>query len=329
MAKEIIHFTDAPEIQHFAMVKVNPNDNVYGVKWGTLVKDYLKTAYLSEEADSEVVSDGITYKVLRRREVTVFYDSDGDTLFDVKNTRLAKEYGLLTKAPKGADDEADISEPLTPMGKTIAGIEKEAFDEAVKTDTQQEDEKAGAVYASGGDKLRKEENKMLESVKPEYMEVMKSQMDLLFSQLIELAEKDTEFEKKVLLPHKSMERCMKYCSEKAMGLREPSDQEKDAARRNHVPIVTPVGEKLVLSWIMEYYKMDDKKEAEKEAERKAKQQKAEKGHKPEAKNKVNTAGAAPVKKAVQEEKAQAKTEKKKMVENKMENQLSLFDMMGV
>ncbi len=325
MAKEIIHFTDAPEIQHFAMVKVNPNDNVYGVKWGTLVKDYLKTAYLSEEADSEVVSDGITYKVLRRREVTVFYDSDGDTLFDVKNTRLAKEYGLLTKAPKGADDEADISEPLTPMGKTIAGIEKEAFDEAVKTDTQQEDEKAGAVYASGGDKLRKEENKMLESVKPEYMEVMKSQMDLLFSQLIELAEKDTEFEKKVLLPHKSMERCMKYCSEKAMGLREPSDQEKDAARRNHVPIVTPVGETLLISWIMEYYNMDDKEEAEKEAKRKAKQQKTEKDRKPESK-KGSTTGTAPEKKAEKEDKTQVKTEKKRVVEGKMENQLSLFDM---
>ncbi len=305
MAKEIIHFTDAPEIQHFAMVKVSPNDNVYGVKWGTLVKDYLNTAYLSEEADSEVVSDGITYKVLRRREVTAFYDSDGDTLFDVENARLSKEYGLLAKAPEGTENEA------------------------AKTDTQQKDEKAGTVYASGGDKLRKEEDKMLESVRPEYREVMKAQMDLLFSQLIGLAEKDAEFEKKVLLPHKSMERCMKYCSEKAMGLREPSDQEKDAARRNHVPIVTPVGEKLVLSWIMEYYNIDDKKEAEKEAKRKEKQQKAEKDQKSEAKNKDNTAGAASVKKAVQENKTQVKTVKKKMVENKMENQLSLFDMMGV
>jgi len=305
VAKEIIHFTDAPEIQHFAMVKVSPNDNVYGVKWGTLVKDYLNTAYLSEEADSEVVSDGITYKVLRRREVTAFYDSDGDTLFDVENARLSKEYGLLAKAPEGTENEA------------------------AKTDTQQKDEKAGTVYASGGDKLRKEEDKMLESVRPEYREVMKAQMDLLFSQLIGLAEKDAEFEKKVLLPHKSMERCMKYCSEKAMGLREPSDQEKDAARRNHVPIVTPVGEKLVLSWIMEYYNIDDKKEAEKEAKRKEKQQKAEKDQKSEAKNKDNTAGAASVKKAVQENKTQVKTVKKKMVENKMENQLSLFDMMGV
>lgn len=305
MAKEIIHFTDAPEIQHFAMVKVSPNDNVYGVKWGTLVKDYLNTAYLSEEADSEVVSDGITYKVLRRREVTAFYDSDGDTLFDVENARLSKEYGLLAKAPEGTENEA------------------------AKTDTQQKDEKAGTVYASGGDKLRKEEDKMLESVRPEYREVMKAQMDLLFSQLIGLAEKDAEFEKKVLIPHKSMERCMKYCSEKAMGLREPSDQEKDAARRNHVPIVTPVGEKLVLSWIMEYYNIDDKKEAEKEAKRKEKQQKAEKDQKSEAKNKDNTAGAASVKKAVQENKTQVKTVKKKMVENKMENQLSLFDMMGV
>lgn len=45
MKTEIQHFTEAPEIQHFATVKVNKNDNVYGVVWGNVVREYLKTAY--------------------------------------------------------------------------------------------------------------------------------------------------------------------------------------------------------------------------------------------------------------------------------------------
>lgn len=45
---EIQHFTEAPEIQHFAIEKVSKNDNVYGVKWGNLVREYLMTVYSKE-----------------------------------------------------------------------------------------------------------------------------------------------------------------------------------------------------------------------------------------------------------------------------------------
>lgn len=94
---ETMHFTEMPEIQHFAMEKVNKNDGVYGVVWGNVVKEYLMTAYCGENPEAEVVSDGITYKVLKREGITVFYDADGNTLFDVENKRLEKEYGFLMK----------------------------------------------------------------------------------------------------------------------------------------------------------------------------------------------------------------------------------------
>lgn len=90
MKTEVQHFTEVPEIQHFATVKVSKNDNVYGVVWGNVVREYLKTAYSGENAQADVISDGITYKVLKRKEITVFYDVDGNTLFDVENGRLEK-----------------------------------------------------------------------------------------------------------------------------------------------------------------------------------------------------------------------------------------------
>lgn len=34
---KIVHFTDVPEIQHFAMEKFSKNDNAYGVTWGNVV----------------------------------------------------------------------------------------------------------------------------------------------------------------------------------------------------------------------------------------------------------------------------------------------------
>ena len=66
MKTEIQHFTETPEIQHFATVKVSKHDNVYGIVWGNVVREYLKTAYSAENAQADIVSDGITYKVLKR-----------------------------------------------------------------------------------------------------------------------------------------------------------------------------------------------------------------------------------------------------------------------
>ena len=74
----IQHFTNSPEIQHFAMEKVSANDNFYGVTWGNIVKEYLRTGYKFPTKESSVESFGRTYRVLDRGAARVFYDKDGD-----------------------------------------------------------------------------------------------------------------------------------------------------------------------------------------------------------------------------------------------------------
>lgn len=64
-----------------------------------------------------------TYKVLKRDTVTAFYDADGNTLFDVTNDRLKEEYEAM--------ESLDETEPKSEIGRAIAVIEKQAFDEAV------------------------------------------------------------------------------------------------------------------------------------------------------------------------------------------------------
>lgn len=50
MKTEVQHFTEAPDIQHFAIEKVSKNDNDYGFAWGNVVREYLKTAYSEKNA---------------------------------------------------------------------------------------------------------------------------------------------------------------------------------------------------------------------------------------------------------------------------------------
>lgn len=112
---EVIHFTNNPETDGIAEIKISSNDNAYGVGWANLVREYLKTAYDEEEVQCEVKSFGKTYKVLKRDKVTAFYDEDGNTLFDVVNERLQKEYEYIMKD----SDDREISE----TGRTLAQAE--------------------------------------------------------------------------------------------------------------------------------------------------------------------------------------------------------------
>lgn len=282
MKTEVQHFTEAPEIQHFAIEKVSKNDNVYGVVWGNVVREYLKTAYSEGNAQADVMLDGITYKILKREEVTVFYDADGNTLFDVENKRLEKEYEWVM------NDSAKVDAEISKLEENKTNVAEEENADMVKGETDTK---------SGEEKLIAEEDEMIVSVKPEFKKIMQAQMDLIFKELISWTKQDPEFEKKVLLNHKSMKCCMKFCADKAMGLREPSDQEKADARNNNIPIMTPVGSDMLFEWIREYYDKDDKEVIEKE------------------KKKV----------VIKKEESQVVHGKKK----EMENQLSLLDMMGV
>ena len=83
------------EVKHFTAENIG--ENAYGWIWDQVIKEYLRRGYNVEDNSPDIVVMGETYKTLRRPEVTVFYDAAGDTLFDVTNERLEKEYEWLIK----------------------------------------------------------------------------------------------------------------------------------------------------------------------------------------------------------------------------------------
>ena len=91
------------EVKHFTVENIA--ENTYGWTWTQVVKEYLKSGYNAEDNSLDIVVMGETYKTLKRPEVTVFYDAAGDTLFDVTNERLEKEYEWLMNS--GAEDTAE------------------------------------------------------------------------------------------------------------------------------------------------------------------------------------------------------------------------------
>ena len=78
------------EIKHFTLEQ--KDDNTYGWPWNEVIRKYLKTGYESENKQCELTIRDKKYQILRRDSITVFYDEKGDTLFDVTNDRLEKEY---------------------------------------------------------------------------------------------------------------------------------------------------------------------------------------------------------------------------------------------
>ena len=91
------------EVKHFTAE--NSAENAYGWARDQVVKEYLRSGYNAADKSPDIVVMGETYKTLRRPEVTVFYDAAGDTLFDVTNERLEKEYEWLMNS--GAGDVAE------------------------------------------------------------------------------------------------------------------------------------------------------------------------------------------------------------------------------
>lgn len=334
MKTEVQHFTNAPEIQHFAVEKVSKNDNVYGVAWGNVVREYLKTAYSGENAQAEVVSFGTTYKVLKRESVTAFYDVDGNTLFDVENTRLEKEYAWVMKEEAEHMSE-DSAEPVTPMGKTIADIERQAFEQVVENDTDKKEDNEDIASEECDSPV--EETQIKEGGKPEekiqnssvYIGVVgavtKLQEELkkakekdfakpVIEHLIERCKDSESFSSDVCQNHKTWEKCFKYIYEQA--------------RKQIKGSSGAVRDDVVYEWAEDYYHKDDKaeeeKKAKKEAEAKAKREKAAAERKTQAKEKPSSVAAPAISKKEDKRKDQVKKNSKDM-----EGQLDMFSMMGM
>ena len=262
---EVVHFTEAPEIQHFAMEKVSKNDNVYGIRWGNLVLEYLRTVYPAGNTDAEIVSDGVTYKVLKRSEVTVFYDADGNTLFDVENGRLEKEYAMV----------------MGEGGPVGQGSGQEAEGTCEESEERDEDSQGnGEETAADQESIKKAAIKKLEKS-------LKAAKDKNFAEpvigyLVGRCKEDAGLSQDVLQKHKTWKKCFDYIYGQAS---------KQAVGNSAV-----IRDDVVYEWAEDYYHKDDKAEEEEKAGEAAEQKKQKERDKKEKPAQNDAEVAKPVKK---------------------------------
>lgn len=314
MKTEIVHFTDIPEILDFEAVKVSKNDGAYGIMWGRLVRDYLGTAYSGEAAEAEIVSEGVTYKVLKRGKVTAFYDADGNTLFDVENKRLEREYEWLVKEEPPADPENENLDSLCSNAEETAETAGDKENAAGDAPEDKAGDKAGDVPAKAADTEEKTSAK--QAAKEKLEKELEGDKDKSFAEpvigyLLGRCAEDEGLSQDVIQEHKTWKKCIAYIYEKA--------------RKQAVGNRAAIRDSVVYEWAEDYYHKDDKAEeaekARKETEKKEKRKKenTEKA----AKAKKKPAKAVPA----QEKKTDQPRPKKKNKD--MEGQLDMFSMMGI
>lgn len=313
----VMHFTDSAEIKHFAEVKVSKNDNVYGVGWANLVKDYLKTAYKGGDADTEIVSWGVTYKVLRRENVTVFYDVDGNTLFDVENKRLEREYEWVMGS--GTSEETSEAGEAPPMQRTEEG-ESGSLSDMAGDDGEKEPEPVVPATVESGAADMQDGRAVKRQAEEKLKKDMEAAKDKSFAEpvigyLRERCKEDKGLAEDVVQGHKTWQRCFDYIYEQA----------KKQSEGNYAA----VRDEIVYEWAEDYYHKDDKAEeaekARKEAERKERQKKDAAERAAKAKKKPSKTVTVP------EKKADAPKEQPKPKKNNkdMDGQLDMFSMMGI
>ena len=347
------------EVRHFTAE--NTAENAYGWTWDQVVKEYLRSGYNAEDKSPDIVVMGETYKTLKRPEVTVFYDAAGDTLFDVTNERLEKEYEWLMNRGAGdtAENMVDTREEDDADGKGNLVVEQTEEDpeagEAPQTERTAEDENNtnnGAdddVIPMGTASLEeivtglpaptaeeiaaaKEEN--AKSIKQRAEEKLKKELTAakdksfanpIISYLLKRCEEDEGMAEDVAQDHKTWQKCFEYIYRQA----------RQQAHGN----CAAVRDDVVYEWAEDYYHKDDKAEEEKKA-KKAAEDKAKKTATEKAK-KVKTATERKTVKAngnaenservsvppkAETPKAPPKPKKNP---KEMDGQMDLFSMMGM
>ena len=309
------------EIKHFTTE--NTTENAYGWPWNQVVKEYLRSGYNAADSSSDIVVMGETYKILKRPEVTVFYDAAGDTLFDVTNGRLKKEYEWLMNSDTEDAAEEDITDngaddDVIPMGtaslkEIVTGVPAPTVEEIAAA----KEENAKSVKQRAKEKLGKELNKAKD----------KSFAEPVIGYLLERCEEDEGFAQDVAQEHKTWGKCFDYIYEQA----------KKQATNNRAVVRNDV----VYEWAEDYYRKDDKaeeqKKAKKAAEAKAKREKEAAEKKAAANDKTTKAAEKlsanndkkaekPVPAKEEKPKEQAKPKKNG---KEMEGQLDMFSMMGM
>lgn len=191
--------------------------------------------------------------------------------------------------------------------------------------TDNTDKKA---FASGAEKLKYEQEQCLVNVNDKYKAMAKQQYDMVFSVLIKKCEDEPEFDALVKQGHKSWGRCMAFCSKKAMEICNPTDKQKELARKGEQPIAAPVTSVVLFQWIDEYYQMDDKAEIEKQEKAEAKKAAADKKRAEEQKKVQQKKESAKKEDVQKKEDDKPKKIEKKTKKNEQDGQMSLFDLFG-
>ena len=339
------------EVRHFTAE--NTAENAYGWTWDQVVKEYLRSGYNAEDKSPDIVVMGETYKTLRRPEVTVFYDAAGDTLFDVTNERLEKEYEWLMNS--GAVDAAegmDTGEENGEDGKGDSVVEQTEEDpeagEAPPTERAEAEEEDitdnGAdddVIPMGKASLKEIVTGLPAPTAEEIAAAKEENAKTVRQRAVEKLEKERESAKDSTFADPIIEYLLKRCNEDE-GMAEDVAQEHKTwqkcfdyiysqARKQAKGNCAAVRDDVVYEWAEDYYhkadKAEEEKKAKKAAEAKAKKSKsAEERKAVRTKNTTDKAEKAP---ALSKVEAPKEPPKPKRNGKEMDGQLDMFAMMGM
>ena len=279
------------------------DENTYGWPWNEVVKKYLESGYASDQKECQVTIREKGYKILKRDTVTVFYDADGNTLFDVTNDRLQREY----ESDQGEEEKNEENSSMVEMG-TASLVD--AVTGNIPAPTPEEIETA--KKANAGDVVAKAKQKLEEEVKKAKD---KEFADPIIRHLLKRCEEDPGMAEDILQAHKTWLKCFAHIRGEA----------KKRADGN----CAVIRDDLVYEWAEDYFRMDDKAlEEKKEKERKAQEEK----RKAEAAKKKSGSGKqkkkADAKKETEEKKTPAPEKNGRAPKNKEpEGQMSLFDLL--
>ena len=289
-------------VRHFTTEQ--KDENTYGWPWNEVVKKYLESGYSSDQKECQVTIREKEYKILKRDAVTVFYDADGNTLFDVTNDRLKREY----ESDRGEEEENEEDSSFVEMGTASLA---DAVTGNIPAPTPEEVETA--KKANAGDVLAKAKQKLEEELK---QAKDKDFADPIITHLLKRCEEDPGMAEDVAQAHKTWSKCFKYIQ----------DQARKRAKGNCAAIRDDV----VYEWAEDYFRLDDKaleekkekERKEQEAKRKAEAAKRKTGS-GKQKKKTDSKKDDREKKTVESEKKNDRAPKNK----EPEGQMSLFDLL--
>lgn len=312
------------KVKHFTAE--NTTESAYGWEWAQVVKEYLRSGYNAEDNSTDIIVMGKTYKTLRRLEVTVFYDSDGDTLFDVTNERLEKEYEwLMNSGVVDAAGNTDTGEEKSVDEKCDLIVEQAEEDkpggtsEVIEENTESEQETPEPEESKNTSKQDSipVKQRAEEKLKKELADAKdKSFADPIIGYLLERCREDEGLAEDVVQEHKTWQKCFDYIY--------------NQARKQTKGNCAVVRYDVVYEWAEDYFHKDDKEEekkAKKVAEDKAKREKSATERKV-AKGKGNTDRTEKISAPPKSETLKVSPKPKKN-RKEVDGQLDLFAMMGM